>query len=178
MADHLVDVVNEQDEIIGQDLKNSKVAKDFISRVVGIFICDSQGKFLVCKRADHKKNAPGIWDLAAFGNVMAGEDYKTAAQRELEEELNLKCELEFLDKFYQKINFNDKDFKIFCGVFLGISDLEPELNHELVEFKKMTFEEVEEELKNNPQNFCQGFINDFNQVKNILKFKIEAFKIV
>lgn len=38
MADHLVDVVDSNDNIIRQDLKSNKIAKDFISRVVAIFL--------------------------------------------------------------------------------------------------------------------------------------------
>jgi hypothetical protein len=33
----------------------------------------------------------------------------------------------------------------------------------------MTFEEIEKEMKETPDNFCQGFMNDFNQVKQKLK---------
>ena len=34
----MLDVVNEQDEVIGQDLKSSKIEKGFISRVAAVFL--------------------------------------------------------------------------------------------------------------------------------------------
>ena len=166
MADHLVDVVNSNDEVIGQDMKNQKIAKDFISRVVAIFLLDADGKMILCRRSDKKTNAAGLYDLAAFGNVMAGETYEQAAFRELKEELNIECDLKILDKFYQENHNDDKVYKIFCGVFFGKTDKPLTLNHELVEVKKMTLEEVKNDLLKNSRNYCPGFVNDFNQVEN------------
>ncbi|MDD4412529.1 MAG: NUDIX domain-containing protein [Patescibacteria group bacterium] len=168
MADHLVDVVNLNDDIIGQDLKSNKIAKDFISRVVAILLLDENNNIILCRRSDKKINAAGKYDLAAFGNVEAGESYDNAAARELKEELGIECNLKLLDKFYQEVHNDDKTYKIFCGVFVGITDQELKLNHELVEVKKMTIIEVEKDLINNSSNYCPGFINDFNRVRNKL----------
>ena len=98
MADHLVDVVDANDQVIGQDWKNQKIAKDFISRVVAILLFDHDKKIILCRRSDKKMNAAGKYDLAAFGNVMAGESYEEAAGRELKEELGIDCDLKFLTK--------------------------------------------------------------------------------
>ncbi len=38
MGNHLVDIVNEKDEVVGFDYKEMKESKDFISRVVAIFL--------------------------------------------------------------------------------------------------------------------------------------------
>lgn len=165
MNEEIVDVVNERDEVIGREQKALKLTKGFISRVVGIFILNSSGKFIVCKRGPHKKNDANKYDLAAFGNVIAGESYEEAAKRELSEELGLCCSLERLDKFYQEISSGNNTLKIFCGVFLGKSDEEPKLNHELTEYRRMSLEEIEKEMRESPEKFCQGFINDFNRVK-------------
>jgi len=169
MADHLIDVVDENDKVVGKELKSVKPEKGFISRVVAIFIKDSQDKFIVCKRGAHKKVDAEKYDLAAFGNVDQGEDYHEAAPRELQEELGITCNLTMLDKFYQENMHKGTKFRIFCGVFLGTTDEEPKLNHEVTEFRKMSFEEIEQEMAADPEKFCQGFRNDFNQVKHKIK---------
>lgn len=169
MGDHYVDVVDREDKVIGSDLKSNKIAKGFISRVVAILLCDTSGKFLVCRRAPKKRNAAGLYDLAAFGNVMKGESYVAAAARELKEELNISCSLRLLDRFYQEVHNDGCTFKIFCGVFLGVTGESPELNEELVEVKRMGFGEVESALASRPGDFCPGFVNDFNQVKEKLR---------
>ncbi|MDD5178202.1 MAG: NUDIX hydrolase [Candidatus Nanoarchaeia archaeon] len=171
MADHYIDIVNEKDEIIGKELKSKKPELGFISRVVAVMLRDSNDKFIVCKRGSHKILDAEKYDLAAFGNVDSGENYGQAAKRELKEELNLHCKLTMLDKFYQEIEHKGNKLRIFCGVFLGETDKEPELNHELVSFKRMTFKEIETEMKSNPERFCPGFVNDFNQVKEKLRIK-------
>jgi len=172
MSEEYVDVVNEKDEVIGRELKSLKPQKKFISRIVAVFIRNSKGQFIICKRGAHKKNDPNLYDLTALGNVFAGESYEDAALRELGEEVSISCELKRLDKFYQEIENNSNVLKIFCCVFLGISDSEPNLNHELSEYKLMSFEELKQELINNPQNYCKGLANDFNQVKDKLKQEI------
>lgn len=169
MGDHFVDVVDEKDRVIGQDLKSQKPVKNFISRVVAIFLANSKGNLLICKRAPHKKNAADLYDLAAFGNVILGESYEEAAIRELKEELDISCDLKMLDKFYQEISNDGKKFKIFCGVFLGVTDDCLRLNEELVEVKEMSFGEIETELRLNSDSFCPGFVNDFMKVKDKLR---------
>lgn len=168
MADHYIDIVNEKDEVIGKELKSKKPELNFISRVVAILVRDSDGKFIVSKRGSHKKIDADKIDLSAFGNVDAGEDYEYAAKRELREELGIEAPVKMLDKFYQENEHNGKLFRIFCGVFLANSDDEPKLNHELVSYEKMTFDEIEQNIEKTPDNFCQGFRNDFNRVKRFL----------
>jgi isopentenyldiphosphate isomerase len=169
MGDHLIDVVDDTDNVIGKELKSKKPELGFISRVVAVMIRDSEGKLLVCKRGSHKKVDADRYDLAAFGNVDSGEDYETAASRELQEELNMSCNLTFLGKAYQENIHKGIKFRIFCSVFLGHSDDEPELNHEVVGFRRMTLEEIEHEMANEPDKFCQGFRNDYELVKHKLK---------
>ena len=40
MADHYVDIVNENDEVIGKELKSKKPELNFVSRVVAIMVKD------------------------------------------------------------------------------------------------------------------------------------------
>jgi isopentenyl-diphosphate delta-isomerase len=169
MADHLIDIVNENDEVIGSELKSKKPELGFISRVSAILVQDSNGKYIISKRGSHKKLDANKCDLSAFGNVDAGEDYKTAARRELKEELGIDCEVKILDKFYQEVDHKGKLYKFFCGVFLAKSDEEPKLNHELVSYQKMSLNEIKQEMQENPDKFCQGFRNDFNRVEKYLE---------
>jgi len=170
MADYYIDVVNKKDEVIGKELKSEKLLKGFISRVVAVYLRDSEGKFLMCKRADHKDDAPGLWDLAVCGNVESGETYEEAAARELKEELNISCPLELLGKFYEEVEATKGGIlKVFCSEFLGRSDETPKLNHELSEFRKMSFGEIEAELATTPEKFCNGFRLDLELVKEKLR---------
>lgn len=86
---------------------------------MAILLLDENNNLILCRRSDKKINAASKYDLAAFGNVEAGETYETAARRELKEELSVECDLKLLDKFYQEVHNDNKTYKIFCGVFAG-----------------------------------------------------------
>lgn len=172
MAEEYIDIVNGKDEVVGKDLKSSKKIKNFISRTASVLICNSRGQFLTCKRGPHKKNDPNVYDVSAYGNVMAGENCEQAAKREMLEEVGIDCGLTFLDKYYHEIDNNgEKTAKVFCYIFLGRSDQEPKLNHELVGFKRLTLKELEKEFINKPTDYCDGFKEDIATVRDKL-FKI------
>jgi len=169
----MLDVVDEQDEVVGQDFKSNKIEKGFISRVAAVFLVDSKGKFIITKRSEEKKIDPGLYDLAAVGSVMAGESYEEGMRRELQEELSIECDLEMLDKFYWEKENDGKILKFFCAVFLGRTNEMPVLNEEVAGFKKMSLEEIKKETMVNPEKFCPGFLNDFRQVEEKLIQKIK-----
>lgn len=56
--------------------------------VIHAWVMDSQGRFLIQKRADNVQLFPGIW-AATGGSALAGEDSETAVMRELKEELGI-----------------------------------------------------------------------------------------
>ena len=55
---------------------------------VHAWIVDSNGRYLIQRRADHLKLHPGIWATTG-GSALAGEDSETAVIRELQEELGI-----------------------------------------------------------------------------------------
>lgn len=65
---------------------------------VNIFIVNSQNEVLQQRRAADKDSYPNMWDLSCGGHVATGEDYETAAVRELEEELGVVVKPENLMK--------------------------------------------------------------------------------
>ena len=168
MANHLVDIVNERDEVIGSDLKSRKAELGFISRASAVFLHDSDGNIVVCKRAPHKKFSPNLYDLAAVGSVCAGETYEEAARRELLEEVGITCDLTLLDVHYQEAVEGGALMRHFCGIFLGRSDEEPRLNDELSSWKKLSFQQLVEDLLNEPDAYCPGLVNDFRHVEEKL----------
>ena len=58
-------------------------------QVVSVCVFGMDGRMLIQKRADCKKQWPGRWDISMIGNAVAGEDARQAARRELREELGI-----------------------------------------------------------------------------------------
>jgi len=160
-----LDIVDEKDKVIGRDTKDNKFLKELISRNVAIFVLDDAGKLLIVKRSSQKKSFPNRYDLAACGNVKAGESYEGAAKRELKEELGIDCQLEFLDKIFNRFKENEREIKYFTGIFLGRFSGTVKLNDELVEPQKLTVLEIERMIDKDQNLFTPGFVNDFLRVK-------------
>lgn len=168
MADHLIDIVNEKDEVIGKELKSKKQELGFISRTVAIFVKDSNNKFIIAKRAMHKRLAPGKEDLAVCGNVDTGETYEQAAAREVAEETGITESMSLLERFYEEVDDGFGTLRYFCSIFIIYTDTEPNYNDEIMSYRKLTKQEIEKEIAQTPEKFCDGFINDFNKVKDKL----------
>lgn len=163
----MLDIVDMNDNVIGTSTKQDKMAKGLISRNVAVFIRDGQ-KLLIARRSIHKRTFPGRYDLAACGNVAAGESYGNAARRELMEELGISCELGMLKKVFNEFNANGVSLKYFTGIFIGDFSGNVKLNHELSGTKWISIPELEKMMSDNKEAFCPFFVKDFLHVKEML----------
>ncbi len=93
-----LDVVDEFDRFLTTLDRATIHRKRLIHRAVHVFLMNPTGEIYLQKRAMTKSEHPGCWDSSASGHVASGESYPDAAFRELEEELNLKMDLEFVCK--------------------------------------------------------------------------------
>ncbi|MBQ8296615.1 MAG: NUDIX domain-containing protein [Ruminococcus sp.] len=57
--------------------------------VVHVCIFNSSGEMLIQQRQSFKKGWPDMWDLSCGGSAVSGEDSRTAAEREVAEELGV-----------------------------------------------------------------------------------------
>ncbi|MFV0416621.1 MAG: 16S rRNA (adenine(1518)-N(6)/adenine(1519)-N(6))-dimethyltransferase RsmA [Chthoniobacterales bacterium] len=89
-GEEIFDIVNERDEVVGTAGRSQVHAEGLRHRAVHILIENGRGEFFLQKRTPWKDINPGVWDSSAAGHVSTGEDYDTAAVRELEEELGVK----------------------------------------------------------------------------------------
>ncbi|MBR4108507.1 MAG: ribosomal RNA small subunit methyltransferase A [Akkermansia sp.] len=87
--EELFDVVNEADEIQGQATRKEVHEHGLMHRAVHILVFNKKHDCLLQLRSPLKDRHPGVWDSSAAGHLDAGEDYETAARRELAEELGI-----------------------------------------------------------------------------------------
>ncbi len=87
--DEVYDVVDIEDQVIGKATRKEIHQKKLIHRSVHIFVFNPQGELFLQKRAMSKDENPGFWDTSSAGHVDSGENYLTAAHRELNEELGI-----------------------------------------------------------------------------------------
>jgi len=85
----LLDVVDENDQVIGVKTRGEIHLEGLMHRSVHILVFNSVGDLFLQKRSMDKDNDPGLWDSSAAGHVDSGEDYYQCAIRELKEELGI-----------------------------------------------------------------------------------------
>ncbi|MEU0246260.1 NUDIX domain-containing protein [Streptomyces sp. NPDC006235] len=88
-ADEILDIVDENDRVIGQSPRGEAYARGLRHRCVFIQARDAEGRIFVHRRTPTKLVFPSLYDMFVGGVVGAGEAYDTAALREAEEELGV-----------------------------------------------------------------------------------------
>jgi len=148
-------IVNDKDEIIGYKERGTLEPND-IYRVSGLWIQNSKGEILLAQRSFSKKHDPGKWGPAVAGTNDEGETYESNIIKEAEEEIGLKdCHFE---KLYYRMN--QREHTYFVQSFFVVVDKEIEdftiQKEEVEQIKWFTYEELEKELKDSPDNFLKS----------------------
>ncbi len=85
--EEIFDVVDMDDRVVGQAPRGKVHAEKLMHRAVHVLVHDANGQLFLQRRSMSKDTFPGCWDSSCSGHVDSGEDYLTAARRELGEEL-------------------------------------------------------------------------------------------
>lgn len=85
----LFDVVDEHDRVLRRETRAEVHRQRLLHRAVHILVFNARGEVYLQRRSAQKDTYPHRWTTSCSGHVDAGEDYDTAAVRELAEELGL-----------------------------------------------------------------------------------------
>jgi 16S rRNA (adenine1518-N6/adenine1519-N6)-dimethyltransferase len=96
-GDEIFDVVDDNDFPVGKATRAEVHAKNLIHRAVHVLVFNRNGDLWLQKRSLAKDKNPGVWDSSVSGHLDAGEDYLTAAIRELGEEIGVEKKAEDLE---------------------------------------------------------------------------------
>jgi|SaaInlStandDraft_3_1057020.scaffolds.fasta_scaffold76033_2 isopentenyldiphosphate isomerase len=95
MNDELLDIVDENDQVIGQKFRSEIYLKKLSNfRVVNAFLINKEGKLWIPRRNKNKHIYPLCLDASMGGHVKSGETYDEAFARELMEELRIDVRFE------------------------------------------------------------------------------------
>lgn len=151
-------IVDKDDNVIGEEKWSEVYGKGLIHRLVRILLFNDRNELLLQWRDETRDTFPNTWDQSAGGHVDAGENYDTAAYRELEEELGVKdVKLEFIDKFYTEGQIGEKIIKRFNGIYRAYYSGDFVLqDDEVSKVQWFTQKDILEGLENNPEMFTLG----------------------
>ena len=130
MSEEILDLVDTDDNVIGQLARTEVYARDLHNyRVVNCFLRNSQGQLWIPRRAANKKLKPGALEYSVAGHVSSGETYDEALLREAAEEIRfdlMTIPWRFLGKLTPPVDGS----QCFQGVYEIQSDETPVLNLE------------------------------------------------
>ncbi|WP_338485703.1 NUDIX domain-containing protein [Streptomyces sp. SCSIO 75703] len=88
-ADEILDIVDEDDRVVGRARRGDVYARGLRHRAVFVRARDPEGRLFVHRRTPVKLVYPSFYDMFVGGVVGAGESYDEAALREAREELGV-----------------------------------------------------------------------------------------
>ena len=156
MPDEIFDVVNEHDQVIGQQTRKEVHRQSLRHRAIHVLVFNQRGQIFLQKRSMQKDTAAGKWDSSSSGHLDTGEEYDQCAIRELREEIGLVI-AQAPERLF-KISARPETGFEFCWVYLchheGPFVLHPE---EIESGDWFTPEAVTRWMNEKPDDFASAF---------------------
>lgn len=162
MADELLDILNDNDEVTGQEMRSAVHQQGLWHRGVHVFLFNEQGEMLVQQRGADRANSPSLWDCSVSEHVKAGESYREAAIRGLREEMGVEgVDISLRGKIKMEYGFNDNEIsEIYEGKLNGQSvQFDPV---EITEVRFMSMDAIKAGISQAPEEYCYWFIQLMN----------------
>lgn len=152
-------LVNEKDEPRGEMEKMEAHQRGELHRAFSVFIFNTKGELLLQRRAQSKYHSGGLWTNTCCSHPSPGETIPDAANRRLQEEMGMRCDMDFAFSFIYRAELDGGLTEHeFDHVMLGYSDVVPQLNpDEADEYRYTSLEKLEEEINVNPNFFTAWF---------------------
>lgn len=154
-GDEIFDVVDMDDQVIGQERRDVVHRDDLLHRAVHILVFNKRKEIFLQKRSMLKDKCPGLWDSSAAGHLNAGDDYEPTAVRELKEELGVTAEVQEILRLTPSENTGWEHIALFLArhdgaVSYPCSEVETGM--------WLGMEELDRWMRNRPAQFAPGFI--------------------
>lgn len=150
----LFDVVDENDQVLRSATRGEVHGNDLHHRSVHVLIFNAAGELLLQRRSAWKDREPLKWDSSAAGHLDAGEDYARAADRETEEELGIRVNLERIGKISASPLTGYEFVEVFTGRHEGPFVMPP-AEVETSDFFPTSV--IDEWITTRPDDFAPGF---------------------
>jgi isopentenyl-diphosphate delta-isomerase len=168
MEEQFVILVDNNDNQTGSMSKLEAHEKGLLHRAISVFIINSQGEWILQRRAFDKYHSNGLWTNTCCTHPKPGESNIDSAKRRLSEEMGINCDLIELFSFtYKEKLDNGYTENEFDHVFFGISDNEPIINtSEVEDWVAVLFSELHEMVQSNPNEFTFWFKEIYKKVNH------------
>lgn len=162
MTTEYLDVINEEDEVIGKETRKKIHELGLWHRGVHVFLFNEQGQMLIQKRSADRTSSPSLLDCSVSEHVQAGESYFEAAIRGMKEELGIEgVELKELVKFRMNYGINDNEISVIYEGKITVQKVDFD-TVEIEEVFYLSIDEIKEKFQNKKTLFCDWFVQMMN----------------
>ncbi len=156
----ILDLINEQDQVIGSIDKEQSHKDGTLHRLVVGFVFSADGKLLVQKRTDD-----GLLDHSIGGHVDQGETYSAAITREAQEELNLSISSQPVSIFLSDESRIGKQIRHMIALHEIIVPASWQFSptEEVHEVIPMTVQQIVSTMTDQPHLFTGGFLDTIKE---------------
>lgn len=168
MKEELVILVDENDRQVGLMPKMEAHEKALLHRAFSVFVFNDQNQLMIQRRAAHKYHSPGLWTNTCCSHQREGETNIEAGKRRLMEEMGFTTSLTENISFIYKAPFdNGLTEHEYDYILLGDYNDEPNINpDEVSEWKWMSLEDIEKDMKVHPEHYTEWFKIVFDKFYN------------
>lgn len=159
----MFDVVNERDEVTGQETRPEVHRKKLFHRAIHILLWNHRGELLLQFRSATKDVAPNTWDSSAAGHLAVSEEYDAAALREVAEELGVTPVLRRVRKFAPRADLGWEFVWLYEGKSEGPFQYP---TSEIARVRWWTPAEIDAAIEKQPQDFAASFRHIWKLVGN------------
>lgn len=153
----IFDVVNENDEVTGQEPRSVVHRENLLHRAVHLWLKNSDGRVLLQRRAKVKANHPDVYDSSASGHVDTGEAYDFSMMREAHEEIGVNLGLTDLEEIAY-VKACDETEQEFVRLYIAENEGPFTLQEtEVDDVKWFSPEEIDKMLDADPSEFAPAF---------------------
>lgn len=119
--DELIDVFDENQKFLRSEMKSVAHTYGHWHKSIHAYLINDKKEIIIQKRSADKDLYPNVWDVSFAGHVGAGENTKTSAIRECQEELGITLEpneIEYIFTNPEKLQWGNVKSNEFVDVFV------------------------------------------------------------
>ncbi|RJQ22788.1 NUDIX domain-containing protein [Candidatus Woesearchaeota archaeon] len=122
-----IDVVDEQNQVVGQALLSDIYTQKLNHRAAHVLIFNDRGELFLSQNSAKHSYCPGHWNLSANATLLSKESYEHAAERALSNWLGISIPLTKI----QELPYDHYKMRKFLAIFRGQSQGPFPINNQL-----------------------------------------------
>lgn len=163
-GDEMFDVVDGNNQVVGQQPRAVVHRDGLLHRATHIFVFNKADELFLQKRSRLKDVHPGLWDSSAAGHLDAGEDYASAAAREVREEVGIDASVEFV----AELPATEANGHEFLQLFRAEANAKPRWPASEVEFGQFfPLDLIDSWIAARPRDFAGGFLECYDAFRRL-----------